>query len=57
MLAKKVYTSLQLSSQTDILHYNHDCHGVIMMCHKYASGETVTFYGTEGEGLIHRELK
>lgn len=43
MLAKKVYTSLQLSLQTDILHYNHDCHVVIMMCHKYASGETVTF--------------
>lgn len=51
MLAKKVYISLQLSLQTDILHYNHDCHVVIMMCHKYASGETVTFYGTEGEGV------
>ena len=22
-----------------------------MMCHKYVSGETVTFYGTEGEGV------
>ena len=22
-----------------------------MMCHKYASGQTITFYGTEGEGV------
>lgn len=49
MLAKKaLFITVLLSLQADILHYNHDCHVVIMMCHKYASGETVTFYGTEG---------
>lgn len=34
--------------QADILHCNHDCDVVFMMCHKHTSGQTITFYDTEG---------
>ena len=43
--------------QADVLNVQHDCDVVILMHHRHGSGDTVTFYGTEGPGAPSLEIK
>ncbi|XP_067020837.1 uncharacterized protein [Acropora muricata] len=40
-----------MEKRADILHLHHGCDVVLLIHHKYASGDTLSFYGTEGAGV------
>jgi hypothetical protein len=48
---KELLNESQLLFQADVLNFHNNCEVVILMFHKHGSGDTVSFYGTEGAGV------